>query len=84
MKTTQLLRRITVGALAFVAVAASAQTPAVAPAITNPPASLLLNAGADATFTVAATGFRRALDLAHVGPEQAYLTRMLQRCEAAE
>lgn len=56
MKTTQLLRRITVGALAFVAVAASAQTPVVAPAITNPPASLLLNAGADATFTVAATG----------------------------
>ncbi len=56
MKTTQLLRCMTVGALAFVAAAASAQTPAVAPVITAPPASLLLTAGATASFTVAATG----------------------------
>jgi RNA polymerase sigma-70 factor (ECF subfamily) len=27
----------------------------------------------------AAASFRRALALAHVGPEQAYLTRMLER-----
>jgi RNA polymerase sigma factor (sigma-70 family) len=31
---------------------------------------------------IAAESFRRALALAHVGPEQAYLTRMLERTEA--
>jgi RNA polymerase sigma factor (sigma-70 family) len=32
--------------------------------------------------SAAAASFRRALGLAHVGPEQAYLTRMLERSEA--
>jgi RNA polymerase sigma-70 factor (ECF subfamily) len=32
----------------------------------------------------AAESFRRALDLAHVGPEQAYLTRMMERSAKAD